>query len=330
MRLHTKRRPSPRPRILSFSIPKVYDSSTKTPSGGSSRLTYGSMLSKTASVVLVVLTLAISWAIISLRFYLRLHSRNKFHWTRPDITIIVSLIFQFSLSLLSLLTLLLSPDPKSLVLLYNAGSLLYLCTLWSIKLSISFFLLQLTQQLDRAHQIARFGLYTICATFVVLVILLAAGYIPISTLPGQARAARFTSVFWTSVALNVGTDIILIGTPFLVLSLLTEKRTRIAVSIVFGLAGIVIVVAIIRAILIDANEGTGNFLIVVLSHIEIATGVIITTIPVISRGFTRMYLRGSSVGNSRNQVPEIRQGSQRVTVGSEFGSLGAGSSSTAF
>ncbi|KAH9207640.1 hypothetical protein DL95DRAFT_415479 [Leptodontidium sp. 2 PMI_412] len=183
-----------------------------------------------------------------------------------------------------------------------------------------------TYQLDRAHQIARFGMYTICATFVVLVIVLAAGYIPTSTLPGQARAARFTAVFWTSVALNVGTDIILIGIPFLVLSILTEKRTRIAVSIVFGLAGIVIVVAIIRAILINADGVNSKALIIVLSHVEITAGIIISAIPVISRGFTRIYLRGSSVGNSKNQVLEIRQGRQWATVGSEFGSLGVGSS----
>ncbi|KAG4434564.1 hypothetical protein IFR05_009950 [Cadophora sp. M221] len=210
--------------------------------------------------------------------------------------------------------------------LYYTGSILYLCTLWSIKLSICFFLLQLTQQLDRAHHIARFCLYTICATFVAVIIVLAIGFIPSSTVPGQARDARFAALFWTSVALNVGTDIMLIGTPFFVLSLLTEKRTRIAVSIVFGLTAIVIVVAITRAVLISADGLNCGPFIVVLSHVEIMAGVIITAIPVLSRGFTRMYLRSSSVGNSKNQVLEIREGSQQATVGSESVTLGPGSS----
>ncbi|KAH7403841.1 hypothetical protein BKA64DRAFT_461467 [Cadophora sp. MPI-SDFR-AT-0126] len=283
------------------------------------------LLSNTASIVLCLLTLAFSAAIISLRFYLRLHSRNKFHWTRPDVGIIVSLIFQSLTTVVSLLILLLPPDPKRLVWLFDTVLVLYIFTLWSIKLSIAFFLVQLTQQLDRAHKIARFALYTMWTTFVVLTIELAVVFLPVSMLPGQAKAARFTANFWTGVALNVGTDMMLIATPFFALSLLTEKRTRIAVSVVFGLAAIVIVISIVRAISMSANGVDCDTLILVLSHFEFAAGVTISAIPVISGGLTRIYLRGA-LGNSENQALEIGQGSQRATHRSEFGSLGAGSS----
>ena len=99
-----------------------------------------------------------------------------------------------------------------------------------------------------------------------------------------------TAVFWTAVGLNISTDIMLVVIPFPALLLITERRTRIAISIVFGLAGIVVIVSIIRAALISTHYTNSN-MVVMLSHIEIATGVVTSALPEVSRSFTRLYLR---------------------------------------
>jgi hypothetical protein len=122
-----------------------------------------------------------------------------------------------------------------------------------------------------------------------------------------------TAVFWSGIALNLGTDIMLISVPFPALLLITKKRIRIAISIVFGLAGIVVVVSIIRAILISKDATKASNLIVILSHIEVMTGVIISALPEVSRGFTRAYIHRSGIRSFETETPADRQRTQPTT-----------------
>ncbi len=110
---------------------------------------------------------------------------------------------------------------------------------------------------------------------------------------GTCDRTRIIAGFWTAIGLNIGTDIMLVIVPFPALLLITEKRTRIAISIVFGLAGIVIVASIVRAILLTKQTDQKTYLVVTLSHIEVATAIIISALPEVSRSFTRRYLEWS-------------------------------------
>jgi hypothetical protein len=114
------------------------------------------------------------------------------------------------------------------------------------------------------------------------------------------------AVSWVTIVLNVGTDVLLCIIPFPALILITEKRIRIAMSMVFGLAGVVIIVSLTRAILIRQSPVKSGELIITLSTIEVATGIIISAIPEVSRSFTRKYLEstrepvsGDSTANNR-------------------------------
>jgi len=203
-------------------------------------------------------------------------------------------------------------NAETLAKLFHYGSLVYLCTLWSIKLSISIFLLRLTQQLDQANRLALFCLYVICATFVGAILAEMCQCIPNATLwQGTCSTVGRNVAFWAKIGLNIGTDIMLISVPFPALLLITEKRIRIAVSIVFGLAGIMVVVSIVRAILIANNYIQLNNLTIILSHIEVTSGVIISALPEMSRGFTRAYLQSSS----------DRQRTQRTTGGATLSTM---------
>ncbi|KAF8860471.1 hypothetical protein BDZ45DRAFT_313295 [Acephala macrosclerotiorum] len=276
------------------------------------------MSSRTGYAVVVVLTLLISYAVTSIRFYLRSRLKKKFHWNLPDTIIVISLILQTGLSGIGLtaIYLPLSENSEIILKLFHFGSLVYLGTLWSIKLSISIFLLRLTHRLDQANRFALFCLYVICATFVGAVLAELCQCIPMPTLwQGTCDRVKIKAAFWAKIALNLGTDIMLICVPFPALLLITERRIRIAVSIVFGLAGIMVVVSIIRAILIANDDIKLNNLIIILSHIEVMSGVIISALPEVSRGFTRAYLQSSSIRSFETGTTSHRQRTQQTTNG---------------
>jgi hypothetical protein len=134
---------------------------------------------------------------------------------------------------------------------------------------------------------------------------------------GTCDMRRTTAAFWTSIGLNISTDIMLAIVPFPALLLITEKRTRIAISIVFGLAGIAVIVSVVRAVLLS-EQRCSPYLTVMLSHIEIATGVIISALPEVSRSFTRLYLQRASSRTFGIGTSIYRQRSQGTTNRATF------------
>jgi hypothetical protein len=135
---------------------------------------------------------------------------------------------------------------------------------------------------------------------------------------GTCDRTRITAGFWTAIGLNIGTDVMLVMVPFPALLLITEKRTRIAISIVFGLAGIVIISSIVRTILLRKQSDETSYLIVRLSHIEVATGIIISALPEVSRSFTRRYLEWSNNRSYENWETAKKQQSQKTPSGDIF------------
>ncbi|KAH7333122.1 hypothetical protein BKA65DRAFT_553465 [Rhexocercosporidium sp. MPI-PUGE-AT-0058] len=188
---------------------------------------------------------------------------------------------------------------------YIATVLLYYTTLWSIKFSISVSLVRLTERLDRSASLAKCCLYVTCVSFVVIFVAnLAPGISPPKT--GQLDKTK-QAIFWTTVSLNLGTDIMLMIVPFPALLLITQRRTRICISFVFALAGVIVIVSTVRVILIVKQHGNLP-LLAILSHIEVATGVIISALPEVSRTFTRKYLDSSSRKSSeKGTAPKLQR-----------------------
>ena len=194
--------------------------------------------------------------------------------------------------------------------------MLYYSTLWTIKISISVSLVRLTKRVDRAARLTKYCFYLTCTTFVAAISSQLLQCIPLSTLwEGTCDRRRSIAAFWTAIGLNIGTDIVLVIAPFPVLSLITMRRIRIAISVVFGLAGIVVIVSTVRAILLAKHAAETTNLIVVLSSIEVTTGTIISALPEVSRTFTRLYLERSNTGSYEPGTLAERQRSRRTPTG---------------
>jgi hypothetical protein len=132
---------------------------------------------------------------------------------------------------------------------------------------------------------------------------------------GTCDPRRKIAAFWTAIGLNIGTDFMLVIVPFPAFSLITKRRVRTAISIVFGLAGIVVIVSIVRATLIAKHPAETTNLIVVLSHIEITTSTIISALPEVSRTFTRLYLERSNTRSYEDGKFPKQERSQGTTNG---------------
>jgi hypothetical protein len=187
----------------------------------------------------------------------------------------------------------------------------YYTTLWSIKISISVSLMRMTRRLDRAAQLAKAAFCFVCVTYIAL--FFASMYLcgPLtSNWNGFSGASRGFSNFWLYVALNISTDLVLVIVPFPALVLITDRRTRKAVFFVFSLAGIVIIVTTVRAIM-TVMQPSNIYLTVILCNIEMAGGVVISAVPEISRRFTRMYLQSSGRTDGKG-ISSFRQGTANV------------------
>ncbi len=122
------------------------------------------------------------------------------------------------------------------------------------------------------------------------------------------------------VLINILTDVILCALPFPALLLITEKRVRAVISFVFGLAGMVVIVSIVRAVLISEHASGRDTWIILLSHVEITAGLCISAIPEISKYFTKKYLEStpSTSHNTNSGIARSQQVQSRwkTTTGS--------------
>ena len=84
--------------------------------------------------------------------------------------------------------------------------------------------------------------------------------------------------------------------PYPALLQLQERRLRIAVCMVYGLAVIAITVSIIRAVLLGNNAQANIKYIMILTMVEVATSVVVGSLPGISSFFIRKYVYGGTDG----------------------------------
>lgn len=78
--------------------------------------------------------------------------------------------------------------------------------------------------------------------------------------------------------------------PFPVLVKISEPRIRAAVCGVYGLAGITIIISILRAVLLGLNTDASLEHLSILTMIEIMTTVVVGCLPGLSSTFTRKYV----------------------------------------
>ena len=184
---------------------------------------------------------------------------------------------------------------------FFAGSFLYFAELWSIKFSINLFHLRLTRRLGTVHRIAHYCLYFLVITFIIVVFLTIFDCIPVSDhFTGKCNPNVRNPVFWFPAAINIVTDFILCIIPLPALMTINERRIRITISFVFCLAGSVVLVSLVRVVLISRNPGKNGSWIIILSHIEVTAGLVISAIPDFSKYFTRKYLQSTVTGDYAN------------------------------
>ena len=78
--------------------------------------------------------------------------------------------------------------------------------------------------------------------------------------------------------------------PFPALVKISERRIRTAVCGVYSLAGITIIISILRAVLLGLNRGASLEHISILTMIEVMTIVVVGCLPGLSSTFTRKYI----------------------------------------
>lgn len=97
--------------------------------------------------------------------------------------------------------------------------------------------------------------------------------------------------------------------PFPALVKISEPRIRMAVCGVYSLAGLTIIISILRAVLLGLNRGASLEHISILTMIEVMTIVVMSCLPGLSSTFTRKYIyhdvsypeSGSAIGQQKSQ-----------------------------
>jgi hypothetical protein len=105
--------------------------------------------------------------------------------------------------------------------------------------------------------------------------------------------------------------------PFPALVKISEQRILAAVCGVYSLAGITIIITILRAVLLGLNRGASLEHISILTMIEVTIIVVMSCLPGLSSTFTRKYIHhdisypesGSAVGhhNSYRNFAQLRE-----------------------
>ncbi|KAH7375416.1 hypothetical protein B0T11DRAFT_293106 [Plectosphaerella cucumerina] len=191
-----------------------------------------------------------------------------------------------------------------------AGWTIYSALIWSLKLSVLFFYLRLTEGLSRRYRVRVYvGFVLIIGTFMSSILTIFLGcrplhkYWQISPDPGNScQAAVSLPIIWSSFAANVSTDIYLLLIP---LPLLWESSLRlvkkIASTIVLGAGIVVLICATLKSVYVLVDPINGAQLAGAWGVREAFTAVITTNLPMIFpllKTWLQPWL-GTMLGSSR-------------------------------
>ncbi|KAH7017922.1 hypothetical protein B0J12DRAFT_688678 [Macrophomina phaseolina] len=260
-------------------------------------------------LVAVGVGLAISIAMFALRFYLRVIKGRCFTLLDFSLTFALAMEICFGAVQVKQYTLISAVQtPQNLVTLSKftfANTFFYIACLWGVKLSVALLHNQVTSRIAYLHIWAVRTLYLVIFTWIVVYITYPLGCIPTSR-KWEAPLGHVKACppilkswdFWLHLALHLSTDIWLCILPFPALMQIRERRLRVGVCAVYGLAVVSTIVSIVRAVLLGIQTESSLKHLSVLTMVEVTTIIVIGCLPGVSSTFTRGYVYHQ---NSTNQ-----------------------------
>ncbi|KAJ4138720.1 hypothetical protein NW768_002580 [Fusarium equiseti] len=162
------------------------------------------------------------------------------------------------------------------------GSILYVTSLWSIKIALVLFYKRLAAPGTKLQTIYNITLGLLLCFWAAIFF-----HIIFQCFPHDKRwshdpeyqcdPAEAERNYWLTVLLNIGTDIAIISLPIsMVLQLQMKTKQKIGVAAIFALGFLVVIASIIRAYYSKKNE---TMLTCTVSMIETAVAIIATCLP---------------------------------------------------
>ncbi|RGP58882.1 hypothetical protein FSPOR_11721 [Fusarium sporotrichioides] len=176
-----------------------------------------------------------------------------------------------------------SPEQfKGMMQMIVPGSILYVTSLWAIKIALVLFYKRLAAPGTRLQTIYNITLGLLVCFWAAIFF-----HIIFQCFPHDKRWSQDPEYqcdpkeaernYWLTVILNIGTDIVTISLPIsMVLQLQMKTKQKIGVAAIFALGFLVVVASIIRAYYSKKNE---TMLTCTVSMIETAVAIIATCLP---------------------------------------------------
>ncbi|CAF3540218.1 unnamed protein product [Fusarium graminearum] len=171
---------------------------------------------------------------------------------------------------------------KGMMQMIVPGSILYVTSLWAIKIALVLFYKRLAAPGTRLQTIYNITLGLLVCFWAAIFF-----HIIFQCFPHDKRWSQDPEYqcdpkeaernYWLTVILNIGTDIVTISLPIsMVLQLQMKTKQKIGVAAIFALGFLVVVASIIRAYYSKKNE---TMLTCTVSMIETAVAIIATCLP---------------------------------------------------
>ncbi|KAH7175872.1 hypothetical protein EDB81DRAFT_771294 [Dactylonectria macrodidyma] len=180
------------------------------------------------------------------------------------------------------------------------GSVLYVASLWAIKVALVLFYKKLAAPGSKLQTIYNVTLGLLAATFTAIFFNILFQCYPYdkrwSLDPDyQCSAYNSTVNYWMTILMNIISDVIIISLPIsMVLKLQMKMKQKLGVMAIFALGFFVVIASIIRAYYSKRNE---TMLTCTVSMVETAVSIIATCLPPLRSVFLG---NSSSVGTGSN------------------------------
>ncbi|KAH6954599.1 hypothetical protein DER45DRAFT_615929 [Fusarium avenaceum] len=203
---------------------------------------------------------------------------------------------------------------KQLMQMIVPGSILYVTSLWAIKIALVIFYKRLAAPGTKLQIIYNVTLCLLVAFWTAIFF-----HIIFQCFPHDKRWSQDPAYqcdpkqaeinYWLTILLNIGTDVFTICLPiYMVLQLQMKMKQKIGVAAIFALGFLVVVTSIIRAYYSKRNE---TMLTCTVSMIETAVAIIATCLPPLRTLFLGQM--SSARSNSNYQHYELSSTGQNRT-----------------
>ncbi|EEY16667.1 hypothetical protein D7B24_009484 [Verticillium nonalfalfae] len=171
---------------------------------------------------------------------------------------------------------------KKIMQMIVPGSVLYVTTLWAIKIALVIFYKRIAAVGSTLQKIYNGALCVLVASWATIFF-----HILFQCFPHDKRWSQDPDYqcdprnaeinYWLTIILNIGTDVILISLPIsMVMKLQMKLKQKLGVAAIFALGFLVVIASIIRAYYSKRNE---TMLTCTVSMIEASVAIIATCLP---------------------------------------------------